>query len=170
MDNHILKDYFNRIGYKGSQAPTLKTLQSLHEHHWQSIAFENLNSLLGLPVKLDLDPLIKKLILQVNIQNKWKPLYSFDLQEQFPGDYEVANYYISQSPASHFTKDLMVSRRASNCCYTLNNNKFNIYHYGNNVEKHTLMTGIQKRETLTGIFGLNLSGLTGLSSKLESIV
>ncbi|MGH2645860.1 MAG: arylamine N-acetyltransferase family protein, partial [Chitinophagaceae bacterium] len=264
MDDNTLRDYFKRIGYTGGYNPVLETLQLLHEHHVQAIPFENLNSFSGLPVKLDLESLIQKLLyeerggycyeqnllfweilktlgfqvkglearvlsdtseenilprthmlllvklksifyttdvgfgglnpaiplmlepdiiqkgphedyrflykesnyaLQVNIQNKWKPLYSFDLQEQFPSDYEVPNWYISCNPASKFVKDLMASRRAPTCRYTLNNNKFTIYHYGKDIEKHILSTVPQLKEILIDTFGLTLSTLAGLTLK-----
>lgn len=57
-----LDAYFQRIGYIGERTPTLKTLQSIHQHHAETIAFENLNSFLKQPVSLDLTSLQQKLI------------------------------------------------------------------------------------------------------------
>jgi N-hydroxyarylamine O-acetyltransferase len=57
-----LDAYFQRIGYIGERTPTLKTLQSIHQHHAEAIAFENLNSFLSQPVPLDLKSLQQKLI------------------------------------------------------------------------------------------------------------
>lgn len=57
-----LKAYFERIGFAGSIAPTLATLEAIHALHPAAIAFENLNPLLGLPVKLDLPSIEKKLL------------------------------------------------------------------------------------------------------------
>ena len=57
-----LNGYFERIGFAGSIAPTLATLETLHALHPAAIAFENLNPLLGLPVKLDLGSLQTKLL------------------------------------------------------------------------------------------------------------
>jgi N-hydroxyarylamine O-acetyltransferase len=57
-----LDAYFQRIGYIGERTPTLKTLQSIQQHHAQAIAFENLNSFLSQPVPLDLKSLQQKLI------------------------------------------------------------------------------------------------------------
>lgn len=59
-----LNAYFQRIGYDGDRAPTLKTLQAIHLRHATSIAFENLNSFLRQPVLLDLNSLQQKLIHQ----------------------------------------------------------------------------------------------------------
>jgi N-hydroxyarylamine O-acetyltransferase len=57
-----LNAYFERIGFAGSIAPTLATLELIHALHPAVIPFENLNPLLGLPVSLDLPDIEKKLL------------------------------------------------------------------------------------------------------------
>ncbi len=57
-----LNAYFRRIGYDGSHAPTLETLRAIHALHPQAIAFENLDPLLGRPVRLDAVSLQEKLV------------------------------------------------------------------------------------------------------------
>ena len=59
-----LDAYFRRIGYTGSREPTLDTLRALHLQHALAIPFENLDSLLGRPIELDLPALQRKLIEQ----------------------------------------------------------------------------------------------------------
>jgi N-hydroxyarylamine O-acetyltransferase len=61
-DEANLSGYFERIGFAGSIAPNLQTLQTLHALHPLAIPFENLNPLLDLPVKLDLKSLEQKLL------------------------------------------------------------------------------------------------------------
>ena len=57
-----LNAYFERIGFAGSIAPSLATLELLHALHPAAIPFENLSPLLGLPVALDQQSLEKKLL------------------------------------------------------------------------------------------------------------
>ena len=57
-----LNAYFERIGFAGSIAPTLATLELIHALHPAAIPFENLNPLLGLPVNLDLPSIERKLL------------------------------------------------------------------------------------------------------------
>lgn len=57
-----LKAYFDRIGFAGSIAPTQATLDQLHALHPAAIPFENLNPLMGEPVRLDQASLEKKLL------------------------------------------------------------------------------------------------------------
>lgn len=57
-----LKAYFERIGFAGSIAPTLATLDLLHALHPAAIPFENLTPLMGDAVRLDQPSLEKKLL------------------------------------------------------------------------------------------------------------
>lgn len=61
-DSFDLDRYFARIGYAGPRAANLDTLRALHLLHPQAIPFENLNPLLGLPVRLDIGSLQRKLV------------------------------------------------------------------------------------------------------------
>lgn len=57
-----LDAYCRRIGYDGERAATLDVLRALHAHHTAAIPFENLNPLLGRPVRLDAESLHRKLV------------------------------------------------------------------------------------------------------------
>jgi N-hydroxyarylamine O-acetyltransferase len=56
--------YFERIGFAGSIAPTLTTLEQLHVLHPAAIPFENLDPLLHNPVRLELSNLQQKLLFE----------------------------------------------------------------------------------------------------------
>lgn len=57
-----IDSYFARVAYSGPLAATLETLRSLHELHPLAIPFENLDTLVGTPVRLDLRSLEDKLV------------------------------------------------------------------------------------------------------------
>jgi N-hydroxyarylamine O-acetyltransferase len=59
-----LDAYFRRIGYAGPRAPTLETLRAVHLRHTEAIPFENLDPLLGRPVRLDTESLQLKMVRQ----------------------------------------------------------------------------------------------------------
>lgn len=61
-DGLDLEAYLARIRYAGSLDPTLETLRGLHRAHVSTIPFENLDILLGRPIRLDLDHLQRKLV------------------------------------------------------------------------------------------------------------
>ena len=57
-----LDAYFQRIGFRSKPGPDLDTLRTLHLLHPSAIPFENLSTLIGEPVRLELDALEDKLI------------------------------------------------------------------------------------------------------------
>ena len=57
-----LAAYFDRIEYRGATSPTLETLKALHLAHATHIPFENLDVLLGRPIRLDLPSVFAKLV------------------------------------------------------------------------------------------------------------
>ena len=59
-----LDAYFRRVGYAGDRTPTLETLAALHALHPTAIPFENLDTLRGAPIRLDIESLERKLVLQ----------------------------------------------------------------------------------------------------------
>lgn len=61
-DSIDLDRYFARIGYAGPRAPTLPVLHALTGAHAQSIPFENVDVLLGRPIRLEPDALFAKLV------------------------------------------------------------------------------------------------------------
>jgi len=57
-----LEAYFARIGCDGARGPSLDTLRRLQAAHLATIPFENVDVLLGRPIRLDLDTLQAKLV------------------------------------------------------------------------------------------------------------
>ena len=57
-----LDAYFKRIRYEGERTPMLDTLRAIQLKHTESIAFENLNPLMGWPVPLDIESLQQKMV------------------------------------------------------------------------------------------------------------
>src|SRR5512139_458454 len=60
--NVDVEAYLRRIGVADAGAPSLAGLAALHERHVAAIPFENLDVLLGRPIRLDLDSLQAKLV------------------------------------------------------------------------------------------------------------
>ena len=56
--------YLARIGYQGSIEPTLSVLRDLQRCHLYSVPFENLDIHLGVPIRLDLGDIYKKIVKQ----------------------------------------------------------------------------------------------------------
>jgi N-hydroxyarylamine O-acetyltransferase len=62
LSDDDLSAYFARISYSGPREPTLATLRGIVGAHATSIPFENLDVLLGRPIRLDPGALLDKLV------------------------------------------------------------------------------------------------------------
>jgi N-hydroxyarylamine O-acetyltransferase len=105
-------------------------------------------------------------VMQANLGRGWEPLYRFDLQEQFPADYEVTNWYLSNHPESRFVKGLLAARPAAGCRYALQDNQFTIYYLNGDLERRTLSSPAELRAVLENHFRLTLTGLPELEAAL----
>ena len=263
-----LDAYVHRVGYSGPRTPTLDTLRDLHLRHPETITFENLNPLLGWPVRLDPASLEQKLIrdgrggycyeqnllfrhvleglgfrvtglaarvllnvpdgvvrpkthvllavevagqsyiadvgfggqtptaplrmepaveqvtphgrfrllpagdgfvLQTDVRGAWTPVYRFDLREQYLVDYEVANWYVSTHPTSHFVSALLAARPAPGRRYALRDNELSVHTIGGGTERRVLTDAAKLRGVLTDLFRLTLPTEPGLEPALERI-
>jgi N-hydroxyarylamine O-acetyltransferase len=88
-----LPAYGRRIGYEGAWTPTLETLQSLHFQHATHIPFENLDVLLGRPIRLDLDSLWAKLV------TGGRGGYCFEQNAMFAAVLEAAGFRLTRLAA-----------------------------------------------------------------------
>lgn len=96
------------------------------------------------------------LYLQVSLADSWRTLYRFSLQEQYPIDYEISNWYLCTHPDSHFLKGLVAARAAADRRYSMRNNQLTEYILGGGTVQHMLTTGAELRAALEGPIGLTL--------------
>jgi N-hydroxyarylamine O-acetyltransferase len=274
-----LDAYFERIGYRGERTPTFDTLQSIHLRHPQSIPFENLNPLLGRPVRLDAQSLQQKLlfdgrggycfeqnlllshglkeigfqvtelaarvlwnapqdaavrprshmlllvdledgpyiadvgfggltltaplrlrpdaeqetphetfrltalppgsgargqlreefVLEARLDEAWRPLYRFGLQEHLLPDYEVTNWYLSNHPESQFVTGLTAARPEPDRRYALRNNRLAVHHRDGRTEQRVLVSAAEMRQTLESMFRLRLPDTPDLDKALTRL-
>lgn len=270
MDRHDAIDldaYLRRIGHAPATAPTLPLLRSLAAAHTASIAFENLDPLLGVPVVLDLPAIQRKLVddgrggycfehnllfgtalraigfkvtnlaarvlwgrpedtitarshmllrvdidgrarvvdvgfggmtptgvldleagtvqatphepfrlmrldgdwmLQARVRDAWKALYRFDLQAQYPIDYQASNYYLSTHPESHFVTGLTAARAEPGRRLALRNREFAV-HAADGTERRVLTDAAQIRGVLQEQFLIRLPAHPQLDRRLDAL-
>jgi len=61
MENKITA-YLKRIGYMGTPTLDFDTLHALQRHHLQSVPYENIDIIRGVPISLDLDTIYDKIV------------------------------------------------------------------------------------------------------------
>jgi N-hydroxyarylamine O-acetyltransferase len=98
----------------------------------------------------------KNFILQAQISKDWKPLYQFDLQPQYPCDYEVSNWYVATHPNSIFVNAIMVARVDPHCRYGLQNTQLSTHFLSGQTEKRQLASTQELQAVLTDVFRLNI--------------
>jgi N-hydroxyarylamine O-acetyltransferase len=85
--------YAARIGYTGEFVATLDTLRELHLAHALTIPFENLDALMGRPVRLDIESLWGKLV------ESRRGGYCFEHNGLFAAVLETAGFQVSRLAA-----------------------------------------------------------------------
>ncbi len=108
--------------------------------------------------------------LQVHIDDSWRPLYRFDLTEQFAIDYEVANYYLSTHPDSHFRHHLFAARSEPGRRYGLFDNQLSVHTIGGASEKRTLASLAEIRAVLAEQFRITLPHAPELDAALARLL
>ena len=108
-------------------------------------------------------------ILEVQIRGEWRPMYRFSLEAQLNADYEVANWYTSTHPRSHFLHSLIAAKAAVDGRYTLQNNVLTTYDLDGNADQRKLTSPAEMRHVLGSTFGLRLPEVADLDSILGSL-
>lgn len=108
-------------------------------------------------------------LLQAGVGGAWTALYCFDLQEQLLPDYEVANWYLSNHPESHFVTGLVAARPGADRRFTLRNNELTVRHLDGDTERRHLTTTAQMRDALERVFQLRLPETPELRAALERL-
>jgi len=112
----------------------------------------------------------KGYLMQAKIKEEWVNLYVFDKNTQYLIDYQVANWYTSTHPNSHFTKTLIAAKTGEKCRYNLQNNELTIHYLNKNSEKMVLQNPEEILNCLQDIFNLDLSNLPSLLPRIREVL
>jgi N-hydroxyarylamine O-acetyltransferase len=107
--------------------------------------------------------------LEVKVNEEWKTLYRFDLQEQYPIDYDVANYYLYTHPTSIFRNSLIVAMPYEQGRVAISNNQLSIYELSGEVKKKTLKGSKELKDTLENLFKIRVPENEILEAKFKEL-
>jgi N-hydroxyarylamine O-acetyltransferase len=107
---------------------------------------------------------------QARINQEWKSLYKFDLQEQQLPDYEVSNWYVSTHPNSQFVNSLIAAKPDVDRRYALRNNQFSVHYLDGQTEHHTLSSAAEIQTTLEDVFAIDLKTLLDIDQTLQQLL
>lgn len=109
-------------------------------------------------------------VLQTQVHDNWKSLYSFDLQQQFQVDYEVSSWYLSNHPQSPFVTNLMAARPVPGLRYGLFNNQLTVHRLNGPTEQRRLGNADDIRAVLQTQLGLRLPADSGIDAAIARLV
>lgn len=97
-----------------------------------------------------------RLFHQAHFAGAWHDVCELTLEEMPPIDRELANWYTSTHPGSHFRERLLVARATRDGRIGLQNRELSLRRSDGSVESRTLMTPAELHAALTGELGLVL--------------
>ncbi len=103
-----------------------------------------------------LDPLDGDDLLSVQIRGEWLPMYRFDLQPQWPVDFEAANFQLCIDPASHFTQGLALSLATVDGRHALRDGELKFHHRDGSTTRRELRDSDEVLAALRAEFGLQI--------------
>lgn len=107
--------------------------------------------------------------LQTEVCSEWRTLYRFDLQAQVLPDYELASWYLSNHPESHFVRSLIAARAQPQRRYALRNNELAIHELNGETVRRSLTSAAALREALSETLGIALPQSAELDVKLSEL-
>ncbi|HEV8332447.1 MAG TPA: arylamine N-acetyltransferase [Steroidobacteraceae bacterium] len=108
-------------------------------------------------------------MLQAEVRGEWRTLYRFDLQEQVLPDYELASWYLSNHPESHFVRTLIAARTQPQRRYALRNNELAVHELNGETTRGSLKSADALREALREMFGISIERSDELDARLVEI-
>jgi arylamine N-acetyltransferase len=103
------------------------------------------------------------------VGGEWRPLYRFDLTEQFMADYEVTNWYLCHHPRSHFLSGIMIGRPEPDRRYALGGTSLAVHHLDGPTERRTITDPDDLRTTLERDFRLAVADTYDLEAAFERL-
>ncbi len=111
-----------------------------------------------------------EILLEAKVQGIWKRIYSFGLQENFLPDYEVASWYLSNHPTSHFVTGLIAALPFDRGRHALRNNDFVTHYLDGTHERKRFDNPADLRHVLENTFGIRLPDVENLEALFSRII
>lgn len=108
--------------------------------------------------------------LQALVDDRFKPMYRFDMQPQLPVDFEMMNHFVGTHPSSHFRTTLIAGRADETGRLGLANNRFTHYRADGTREQITARSAAELHDMLVGRFRIEIELDAVLEKALERCI
>jgi N-hydroxyarylamine O-acetyltransferase len=109
-------------------------------------------------------------LMQAKVQGIWKKVYSFTLQENFLQDYEVASWYLSNNPSSHFITGLIAALPFEHGRHVLRNGDFATHFLNGDHDRRTIETVGDLKGMLQNVFKIALPDVPHIDEYFERVI
>ncbi len=109
-------------------------------------------------------------LMLARVQGMWKKVYSFTLQENFLPDYEVASWYLSNHPTSHFITGLIAALPFDKGRHVLRNADFATHYLDGGHDRRTMESVEDLKKILQEVFKIVLPGVSHIDEFLERLI
>jgi N-hydroxyarylamine O-acetyltransferase len=107
--------------------------------------------------------------MQACLRGEWRTLYRFDLQRQYPIDYEASSYYLSTHPASGFVTGLVAARSEPGRRIALRGRELAIHELGGDTARRALSGAREIMDVLEREFRIALPDPGALERRLAAL-
>lgn len=108
--------------------------------------------------------------LQAQLAGEWQDLYTFDLQEQLPADYEAANWYLATHPRSQFVSGIIAARAAPGERHALRNTRYTVHLPGGEMRRRFIRDVDEFRAVLAERFHVRIPGGGEIDRRIAAMI
>ncbi|HET9876396.1 MAG TPA: arylamine N-acetyltransferase [Mycobacterium sp.] len=109
-------------------------------------------------------------VLEALLRNVWQPLYTFSVEPRPLIDMQVGSWYVSTYPASIFVVGLSAALVTDDARWNLRGRNLTVHSRDGGTEHVRFDTAAQVLEALTDRFGIDLSGLGDVESRVAEVL
>lgn len=143
--------YIADVGFGGN---TLTVALPLHSREAHSTSHEDF--------KISQDGSLY--VLQIKLEDTWKPMYSFGLDEYLLPDYQVMSYYLCNHEKSLFVNHLFLAQTKEDGRYGLMDDHFSYHSVQGKTQKERIQNTEQLLARIKDVFGIDIPAEDNLKS------
>ena len=110
------------------------------------------------------------LTMETLIDGTWRPVYLFSDSARPRIDLEVASWYVSTQPSSHFVTGLNAAIVTDDARWNLRGRHLSIHRRGGGTEKKSLADASEVLDLLDDRFGIDVATIDGLSGAVATVL
>ena len=109
-------------------------------------------------------------VMETLVAGTWRPVYLFADRPRPRIDLEVASWFVSTQPTSHFVTGLNAAIVTDDARWNLRGRNLSVHHRDGHTEKTRLSSADEVAALLGARFGIDVDSIDGLSATLPAVL